>query len=61
MCDADSGQADRSLTLDFAAYLIGAGATPLLDPDAPGSRPPAAGSIGSPLNPCAFHECSESG
>jgi hypothetical protein len=49
ICDADANQADRSLTLDLAAYLIGAGATPLLDPAISGSPPPAAGSIGSPL------------
>lgn len=48
MCDSDSGQADRTLTLDFAAYLLGAGATPLLDPDTSGSPPPEAGSIRSP-------------
>jgi hypothetical protein len=48
LCDGDSNQADRSLTLDFAAYLIGAGATPLLDPP-PGSSRSAAGSIGSPV------------
>lgn len=48
ICDASSGHADRSLTLDFAAYLVRAGATPLLDPATPGSQPSAAGSIGSP-------------
>src|ERR1043165_5539752 len=49
LCDAGPGEADPSLALDFAAYLIGAGATPLLDPATPGSQPSAAGSIGSPL------------
>jgi hypothetical protein len=48
MCDAGPGQADRSLTLDFAAYLVGAGATPLLDLVIPGSPPSEAGAIGSP-------------
>lgn len=48
ICDADSNQADRSLTLDFAAYLTGAGATPLLDRP-PGSPASTAGSTGSPL------------
>jgi hypothetical protein len=49
LCDAGPGEADPSLTLDFAAYLIGAGATPLLDPATPGSQPSATGSIGSPV------------
>jgi hypothetical protein len=43
ICDAEAGQADRLLTRDFAAYLIGAGATPLIDPASP------AGSSGSPV------------
>jgi hypothetical protein len=49
ICDAEGGQADRMLTRDFAAYLIGAGATPLIDPAGPGSPPLAAGSSGSPV------------
>jgi hypothetical protein len=48
MCDVDPGPADRSLTLDFAAYLVGAGATPLLDPMTQGSPPSGSDRIGSP-------------
>lgn len=38
ICDADSGSADRLLTLDFGRYLLDAGVTPLLHPAIRGSR-----------------------